>query len=241
MLLVSPHLDDAVFSCGVLLSACPGSCVITIFAGTPADQGLATDWDRRCGFSSAGEAMEARRREDATALGMLGADHEWLGFCDSQYEEAPDKHAVARALRGAIEARPHTTPRAVLLPLGLFHSDHRLAHAAGMLAVASLRPAAARSAAVRVIAYEDSPYRGMKGMLQRRLAELGSDGIVATPVDVPCDQGRRAAGSDHLEAKRAALAAYASQLRAFGEGGYDDAWRPERFWALESTLPAADG
>lgn len=234
MLIVSPHLDDAVLSCGALLSANPGCQVITVFAGTPADTGQATDWDRRCGFDSAGEAMAIRRREDEKALGILGAYPVWLDFLDSQYGGTADLNEVSRMLCRAIDARRATAKSVpVLLPLGLFHSDHSLAHDAGRAALATLFPATPHAATLRWFAYEDSPYRGNKGVLQRRLAELASAGVVATPWDPATLSGVRSGEGVKLDAKRAALAAYASQLRGFGEGGYEDAWRPERFWTLE--------
>jgi LmbE family N-acetylglucosaminyl deacetylase len=41
LLVVSPHCDDAVLSCGSLLETHPGSAVVTVFAGTqPAGQPL---------------------------------------------------------------------------------------------------------------------------------------------------------------------------------------------------------
>ena len=40
------------------------------------------------------------------------------------------------------------------------------------------------------------------------------------------------------ELKQRAVQAYASQLRGFGPGGYDDLARPERYWRLE---PGRDG
>ena len=62
MVVISPHLDDAVFGCGRLLASRPGSIVVTLFAGVPDDAGQLTDWDARCGFTTAGEAVWARRR-----------------------------------------------------------------------------------------------------------------------------------------------------------------------------------
>jgi len=44
MLVVSPHLDDAVLSCGRLLAGRPGSVVATVFAGVPSRPDQCTDW-----------------------------------------------------------------------------------------------------------------------------------------------------------------------------------------------------
>ncbi|MBK1614602.1 hypothetical protein CKO44_14100 [Rubrivivax gelatinosus] len=214
-LVVSPHLDDAVFGCGVWLASRPGSVVATVFAGVPGDPAQATDWDRRCGFTSAGEAVAVRLDEDRRALARLGAEPRWLPFADSQYGCTPARADVARALRSLLETE---RPRWLLLPLGLFHSDHRLVHDAAVEAFGD------DVAGIDRVFWEDALYRGMPGVLQARLAELLAAGRVGTPLfDAP-------PGSATLAAKRKAVSAYASQLRAFGQQGVDDVDRPERFW-----------
>ncbi|CAL8480658.1 PIG-L family deacetylase [Caballeronia sp. S22] len=221
LLVLSPHLDDAVFSCGAMLAASPGATVCTVFAGTP-DDALVTDWDLQCGFANAHEAMHARRAEDAAALDVLAARAVHLRFLDAQYANSSTTKEIASAIRDAIGAGDFDT---LLIPLGLFHSDHSLTHAASLAAWRSV-------GSMACIAYEDCLYRRMKRLVQRRLAELSGDGIEATPLLDPI-------GADTLsrfEAKQRAVARYTSQLKAFGPHGYDDVRAPERFW----TLHAAD-
>ena len=98
MLVISPHLDDAVFGCGRLIAAHPGSVVVTVFAGVPRDPERLTEWDAACGFRSAAEAVATRRREDQAALALLDATPRWLDFCDSQYDETPALSELAAAL-----------------------------------------------------------------------------------------------------------------------------------------------
>lgn len=221
-LVVSPHLDDAVFGCGDWLLDHPGTVVATVFAGVPPAADARTDWDARCGFASAAQAIAARRDEDACALRILGARPVWLDFLDSQYGRSPDVAEVARALaRLADELQAGQ----IVLPLGLFHSDHLLAHQAG------LQLWRERSPAIQALAYEDCLYRNGPGALQRRLADLLHAGVAATPLKrpPPRDPARKAQ----------AVQAYRSQLRAFGPGGYDDTARPERLWRLQ-PLDALD-
>lgn len=220
LLAISPHLDDAVFGCGAMLAASPGATVCTVFAGTP-DDAIVTDWDVQCGFASAHQAMHARRAEDATALDVLGARAVHLPFLDAQYAQGSTTKEIAAALRETIEAGAFDT---LLIPLGLFHSDHSLTHAASLAACPS-------DGSMTCIAYEDCLYRRMNGLVQRRLAELADEGIEATPLPDPID----AAALARFEAKRRAVARYASQLRAFGPHGYDDVLAPERFWTLHAT------
>ncbi|HMN79734.1 MAG TPA: PIG-L family deacetylase [Burkholderiaceae bacterium] len=215
MLVISPHLDDAALSCGEFLCANPGAVVVTLFAGTPRNGDLRTDWDGRCGFASATEAVWTRRAEDAHALDLLGAAPQWLDFCDDQYDEQVSLASLVLAIGTLLDHHPDSP---VLFPIGLFHSDHRLAHRAVVLALAD-RPGR------QTLVYEDVPYRAMVGALQGRLSELHAQGIVATPHPRMTDW--RAAAP-----KARAVAAYASQLRAFGRAGIPDAWRPERIWEL---------
>ncbi|HJV63296.1 MAG TPA: PIG-L family deacetylase [Albitalea sp.] len=216
MLVISPHLDDAVLSCGRLLAARPGSTVLTVFAGVPRDARRLTEWDRRCGFASAAQAIAERRREDCAALAELEARPRWLDFLDSQYGETPTVDAVCEALRAAII---ECGPDVVLYPLGLFHSDHLLVHEASRAALEAFP-------ATPAMAYEDSPYRGMPGLLQQRLGIFLAQGLCATPA--------RLEAQDAFAARKAqALRRYASQLAGLGSGGDADAAQPERFWTLE--------
>ena len=100
---VSPHLDDGVFSCGALLAARPGSVVVTALAGRrgvalpPKWEGV-TPWDAACGFAPGDDVIAARRAEDREALSILGASPVWLDFPDAQYGPSPSPAALCRAL-----------------------------------------------------------------------------------------------------------------------------------------------
>ena len=226
VLVISPHLDDGVFGCGRWLAMHPGSTVLTVFAGAPRDADRCTEWDAQCGFASAEQAVAMRREEDRRALAMLDARARWLDFADSQYGETPPVAAVADAVGELLRAQ---RPACVLYPLGLFHSDHRLVHEACRLALDTCE-------GIEALAYEDALYRGMRGVLQQRLAALAGEGWVATPVELdgfasPQPPAVDAARAASLKAR--AVSAYASQLRAFGEGGTRDLERHERGWRLE--------
>jgi LmbE family N-acetylglucosaminyl deacetylase len=219
LLVISPHLDDAVLSCGLLIAAHPGTIVCTVFTAPPAAN-VTTDWDRASGFADAFEAMRARQAEDREALGLLSARPVHLLFCDAQYHASPDQDALIAALSQIVA---DTNPTAVLMPLGLFHSDHVLVSGA-CLAVMQ-QP---RERTPTFIAYEDVPYRRMEGAVQARLCELAGRGYTAgTPhaLDVP-------GTPQHERMKRAALGAYRSQLRAFGPDGQASLFSPERYWQL---------
>ena len=217
LFVVSPHLDDAVFSCGAWLASKSGAFVCTVFAGIPRDA-VQTDWDTQCGFQHAHQAMPARHHEDDAALDVLRATPVRLGFLDSQYlppGESERSDDIAAALAGAIA---DAWPTALVVPLGLFHSDHHLVHEA-------CRTVWLADTSMPCIAYEDCLYRRMDGLVQQRIAQLHERNFVATPKD-------RHAKKQDTERKRLAVSRYESQLRAFGPNGYDDAFAPERAWTL---------
>lgn len=219
LVVVSPHLDDAVFGCGALLAGRPDSAVVTVFAATPVDAGVRTVWDASCGFADAGAAMAARRREDEAALAEVGAVPRWLDFVDGQYGEGADDAAIAAAIARALTGLGATE---VFVPLGLFHDDHLRAH---RTAVEALRQLPGAPAWV----YEDAIYRAMPGVLEARLAELRGPGgarVAATPTAVA-----RGAAADAARKARA-VRCYASQAPALGAEGMADTARPERYWRL---------
>jgi LmbE family N-acetylglucosaminyl deacetylase len=217
VLVVSPHLDDAVFGCGELLAACPGSIVTTVFAGAP-KCGELTEWDAAAGFRAGQDVMAARREEDQQALTIVGASPLWLDFCDSQYQQrSPCTQTLTMALESVLAQHK---PDTVVIPFGLFHSDHKRVHEA---ALALLK----RCQHWIWLAYEDTFYRRIPGLLQERLAALLCAGIAATPVAL--------ALRGCQERKRRAVRCYASQLRALatpGRPGHLDAFSPEAYWRL---------
>ncbi|SPR99094.1 PIG-L family deacetylase [Cupriavidus taiwanensis] len=240
---ISPHLDDAVFSCGGLIAAARAARVVTVFAGVPPADMAAPDWDQAAGFASAEQAVLSRRREDNHALTMLGAHAVWLDFWDSQYGRRYTARQLADALRTVLLTQ---TEGVVVAPLGLFHSDHALVHdACRLLMLAahahdpawSAPPAAAPRVAptvapspVQWLYYEDAIYRRMPGLLQQRLVQCRDSGLLATPVNLPVAQ--------YLTQKSYALNAYQSQLQLFSEDRLCDLCAPERYWLLQ---PAGAG
>ncbi|ESJ25234.1 MULTISPECIES: PIG-L deacetylase family protein [Cupriavidus] len=219
LVVISPHLDDAVFSCGNLLAACPGSVVVTVFAGVPPVDMPAPDWDRRAGFSSAAQAVLARREEDRAGLAILDAQPVWLDFLDSQYNRRHTAGEIAAQLSKVISLH---NACAVVAPCGLYHSDHTLVH-----------EACARLWRERDhggppwLYYEEAIYRRKPGMLHKLLARWHAAGTVSTPVDL--------AIGEHTATKARACNAYASQLAMFDSNTISDLSAPERYWQWEAS------
>lgn len=80
---LSPHLDDAVFSCWHALSQ-PNTQVITVFAGKPTKDST-TLWNRLCGEASAFKMTELRLQENKAVLDGLGITFHNLSYLDRQY------------------------------------------------------------------------------------------------------------------------------------------------------------
>jgi len=224
ILVVSPHLDDAVLGCGDLIASRPGAVVVTLFAGSPPPRAEATDWDAASGFGAGEDAVGRRRDEDRDALAVLSARPIWLPFLDAQYEMPPAPGEIARRLAEEVAT---AAPDAVVIPLGLWHGDHRTAHEAAVDAMP-------RCHGVQWLAYEDAIYRAFPGdgLVERRrwLHERGIDTAPLPP------------GPPASALKRRSIDCYRSQLRALGSPagpGWSDALEPERYWRLRRISPPA--
>jgi LmbE family N-acetylglucosaminyl deacetylase len=215
---ISPHLDDAVFGCGELIASRPGAVVITVFTGIPPKTCALPEWDAACGFASAQEAMLARRAEDRAALELLGATPCWLDCLDAQYAAARDIASLAHDIEAALRRYRLDT---VAMPLGLFHSDHKLVHEAALALLS-------RSREPIWLAYEEANYRRVAGELDSRLSALRERGLTALPFEANI--------RERFAARKAAAArCYASQLRGLGTSGRpgtDDLYAAERYWSI---------
>ena len=243
IVIVSPHLDDAVLGCSHLMSAHPGVTVVTVFAGRPDAYPLPMErWDSLCGFVDGDEVHAARRAEDAAALAVLDASPVWLDFVEHSYLPRADwthPEDVVDTLVSTIEALDAT---AVFVPFGLANPDHDCTHDAAMLARDRLAEDAARDAiaqgsigpeSIAWFCYEDMGYKHIPGLLAWRIARLFRRGLWPTPAAVPADPDPAR--------KQASVDCYLSQLRAL-----EAEWRvsdklaapaPEQHWRLAPPPP----
>lgn len=126
VVVLSPHLDDAVFSLGAAISASTEAgtavSIVTVFAGSPSSREPAGDWDRDAGFRDAGEAAHRRAEEDERACAIVGASPQHLPFGDRQYVRND------AALEGAIRAAVLDAETILAPGFPLAHPDHLLLH-----------------------------------------------------------------------------------------------------------------
>jgi len=103
VLIVSPHLDDAVLSCFALLTGPAPADVLTVFAGAPAPPRVA--WSERAmGFADSDATMAARRAEDARALDGLARATYTMDLLDEDYIDLPRPPGEAYAVRKRVSA-----------------------------------------------------------------------------------------------------------------------------------------
>jgi LmbE family N-acetylglucosaminyl deacetylase len=225
---VSPHLDDAVLSCGRLMAGHPGATVVTVYAGAPRTYpDPMTHWDTIAGFQGGDDVLAIRREEDAAALAGLGASPRWLDFVEHQYLERPDwvlADITADRLHAELAA---LAPTAVFAPFGIANPDHGETHLAAMQ-VRERMPGPAW------FLYEDFGYKHIPGLLAWRVAQLFRRRVWPTPVAV--DVGSPA---DADAAKRAAVGCYRSQVLAL-EADWQFGAKlvaAEQFWRLADPPP----
>ena len=223
---LSPHLDDAALSLGgtIARAARAGAevTVLTVLGGDPEDRRPAGEWDRGCGFTSAGEAIRARRLEEARACRRLRARGLQLPFADDQYAGARRDTEAWEAIEPLLAGA-----EAVLIPgWPLKHADHRwvtrlaLGHLPGRTTVGLYvdQPYAV---------WETSGHPDLKRMTRRALEQAARSRAAAQrqiPGLVPGVQTAAREVSWQVVpldavaqmAKVRAVRAYESQLRGFG-------------------------
>lgn len=222
---VSPHLDDAVLSCGDLIWQIPGCVVVTVFAGGDVDWSETHPWDVACGFGIGADVTAARTEEDEHALAQLGARGVRLAFLDEQYRDAgisPSPEVLSRAIEEAVS---DLDAQIVLFPLGLHHLDHRLT-AAGVSLLARREPFGQRV----WIAYQELPYAYEFGEEQDQALKSLCDLRPCRVAPTRSDQDRKARAIDH----------YRSQLRALGPERRTLALGPEGYWLLGGDRERAE-
>jgi LmbE family N-acetylglucosaminyl deacetylase len=241
LLLVAPHLDDAVLSCTALVERAEPVDVVTLFAGAP-DPPRRGWWDVQCGFASSVESLAARLREEEAAFAGIAHRRRYLDLLEIQHVDrrtGEDEDAITDAVRAWVAEHPEG---AVALPAGAGcpttrtarwlrrlrrescspgqHPDHVLARDAGLKALESSRASP--------LLYEETPYL-WGAPADREVRRVASRGRWRTAMfELDVDPRRKAER----------IGAYASQIPHISpdHGRLDDAATlpaRERYWRLE--------
>jgi LmbE family N-acetylglucosaminyl deacetylase len=221
---LSPHLDDAILSCGGRIwqqvQAGEGVLVLTVFAGTPAPNTPLSSFAQRLHsrWGNLVDAVAQRREEDLEALGLLGAAGRHFHYLDCIYRQTLDGHflyaseealwgkihpaegellaELADRLSGLVLSQADTGGRAPTLytPLGV-----------GLHVDHQIVRRAAELTGQTLVYYEDYPYAEDPAAIQ---AVLAMDDVQWQAELTPLSE-------EALEAKIAAIARYRSQLSTF--------------------------
>ncbi|HEX8683844.1 MAG TPA: PIG-L family deacetylase [Ardenticatenaceae bacterium] len=247
LVILSPHFDDAVLSCGgqIWETRRQGGIVhvLTLFAGPPLGEPPPFAQVQHAMWGSPPDPNRLRRAEDVAALTRLGCyNFHHLDAPDAVYrlgtagqvlydtEEAifgevhPDEATYAVTLADMVRAYL-PMQATILAPLGAgHHVDHLLSHAVGLSLLNEGR---------EVAFYEELPYIESPGALEAALAEKLNWQMEATPIS-----------EEALQAKLAAMAYYQTQIpvlyrteeemqrrvRAIAQGAVGGEGYAERVW-----------
>jgi LmbE family N-acetylglucosaminyl deacetylase len=229
--LLSPHLDDVVFSCWHVLRSSQDVVVINVFTAVPAAGTEPPRWDRITGATDPAERMRLRLEEDAAALALAGRRAENLGFVDSQYRDGPPADGILDAVHERLPAGAE-----VLAPASIGgHSDHEHVRDVGLGLAADGRA---------VSFYADLPYAtdfGWPAWVTGGEPEPFLDVDAYWALHVPAGYEPRIVElSEHEQrAKLEAMRAYRSQFPAVEAGIKRRLTHPEliRFEVLWERLP----
>ncbi len=216
-LYLSPHFDDAAYSCGGLIWEQSHSEnipeILTVFSGAPESQSL-TPFARALHERwqvPLDQAVERRHLEDQAALRCLGVKGQGLGIPECIYRLLPDGRALISReddlwqeipsdeyllvdILGEVLALRITQDSNLVSPLGLGdHIDHRIVRAAA-------EKAAVQEPKIRLWYYPDFPYVFRGNNLALVKGREGNLFEVSDPA---------------VSAWQQAIAAYASQLSTF--------------------------
>jgi hypothetical protein len=232
VLVLSPHLDDAVLDCWSVLTASGAVHVVNVFAGVPA-AGSVSYYERLAGAHDSAEHVRRRLAEDREALALAGRAAASLGFLARTHRRGRPEPSF-RALDAAVAAHGPVSTVYAPAALGAPHLDHEL--------LRSYALALARQG-VPVRLFADVPYSvtyGWPAWVTGGEPEAGLD------VDMYWGEGRVGSqtGAEVVRldpaaaaAKLAAMRTYRSEFAVLDRGPLSQLSNPaihgfEVFWAV---------
>jgi hypothetical protein len=245
LLLVSPHLDDAVFSCAALVERPEPIDVLTVASGAP-DPPRQGWWDVQCGFASSAESIPARLAEDDAAFAGTPHRRSHLGLLELQYQ--PERtRAEAELIAGRVRDWVAANPEGVVaVPAGAGCSPRRTARWRRRLLRQNCSPpqhpdhvwvretVLEALTGITALLYEEIPYLWGEPADAEAERAASSGGLSVDPFTVEVDPVQKA--------RR--IAAYASQIAEISpsHGRLDDPRTlpaEERYWLLRRSTTSS--
>jgi len=234
VVVLSPHLDDAVLSTWSVLSRSDDVQVINVCTGIP-ERGLLSQWDRMTGATDSASRMLERLQEDRLALASAGREAVALGFPEMQYRHGSlDAEALREALRRTMDGAVQ-----VWAPAGIGgHDDH--------VQIRDVALEAARDGGRSLRLYADLPYAvrfGWPGWVSDGDADphlvIEAWWQRFLPAEVDLSPEKHTLSDGQARRKLEALAAYRTQLPALNAGPVGlllrgDIIRHEVSWAVQA-------
>lgn len=220
---LSPHLDDAVYSCGARIftqrSAGQHVLVISVFTGSPPDEEL-TEFTRelKSRWGGVSDINAVRRAEDQAAAVSLGFDYRHLPWLDCVYRQEPRTlvalYPTVEHIFGDIHPAEAELPAELLAQFLACCADwHQATVYAPLAAGHHVDHLLVRQAALdwqrlgaEVLFYEDYPYSDKPEVTMAALAPFPA--ACRSPLTFTFDEAA-------LRAKVLAAACYRSQLSTF--------------------------
>ena len=146
VVVLSPHLDDALFSLWSVVTGREDVLVVNVCTGIP-PPGPVPWWDRVTGATDSAELMRLRLAEDREALALAGREPVGLGLLDAHYGgSSVTASEVARRTAALVKEAS-----SLYAPAGLGgHADHRATREAAFRLV--------EGSGIPVRLYADFPY-----------------------------------------------------------------------------------
>jgi len=239
MTIVSPHLDDAVFSAFGIMLEQSSVKIISVFAGVPKMDVPCSAYDRLTSSKSPHERYLVRRLEDSAVIKSRNWECVQLDFLDKPYRSGSTSLlAISMAIR-----REFSGSDVIVIPAAVgSHGDHITARDASLLALADSPVDKYMYADIPYASYygwppritngPTNPYLDIDAYWEEALASVRLTHTLNEPLVFSLDQEAKTS-------KVQAMRAYASQFPAI-EGG-PSAWLTheerigfEVFWRLES-------
>ncbi len=219
IIVLSPHYDDAVLSLGGMLAKKDHPAIVVTFFTAAPSVATTTRWDMGSGFSSSDETMVERKKENDSALKILGAKGMDLGYEDNEYRRSSGSDVTEQDLAKDIQAviaanvdKNIFIYGPAIFSSGISHPDHALVHDA-YLDVEKDFP----SDNVTFYIYEDFPYaekfESSSNISLLKYIEKDS-GLLLERLSIPISFGEQ-------NTQVRAIEAYASQVKAFRSFGRD--------------------